>query len=131
MTQHIGLTLELEQSLQSINPAIALPYYEYGQDYYLYDYWFNSVVYEADWFGEAVPLSSTHSIGDSGRWDGVFVPDGTSYIDGWNSNSTSLNPYVNAYGDLRSPWNNNPSRGRLATDTSEHIMSPKGDVLQA
>ena len=29
---------------------------------------------------------------------------------GWSiADENSLQPYVNAYGDLRSPWNNNPS----------------------
>jgi hypothetical protein len=39
------------------------------------------------------------------------VPDGSAFVSSWSiAKEGSLNPYVNAYGHLRSPWNNNPSK---------------------
>ena len=110
ISNHMALTLEVEQALQSIDPSISMPYWEYGMDNYLYDKWYDSPMFNSDWFGEANPLNDLHVIDDGGRWAGLMVPDGAPYMD-WSMKKTgSLNPYVNAYGHMRSPWNNNPSQ---------------------
>eukprot|EP01034_Spumella_vulgaris_P026148 gene26150-32683_t len=108
LTHHVAVTLEMEQSLQSIDPTLSMPYWEYGMDAYLYDKFVESPVFGKEWYGEANPLSSDHRINDAGRWSGIQLPDGSPYTT-HDATSPSLNPFVNAYGALRSPWNNNPS----------------------
>eukprot|EP01035_Chromulina_nebulosa_P020096 gene20096-26092_t len=109
LPHHVAITLQLEQSLQSIDPSISIPYWEYGQDRYLYDHWYNSVVFDKDWFGENSPSNSDHKISDGSIWQDITTPAGKEYLDWDITSSGSLNPFVNAYGMLRSPWNNNPS----------------------
>jgi hypothetical protein len=110
VTHHMAFTLEAEQTLQAINPTISMPYWEYGMDFYLYTNWWESPIFDADWFGEANPAGDDHAISDGGLWDGVEVPSGDSYSNWSIAETGSLNPFVNAYGDMRSPWNNNPVR---------------------
>ena len=74
ITHHMAYTLEVEQSLQTIDPSIAMPYWEYGMDPYLYENWWDSPIFDADWFGEANPSTSDHSIDDGGRWSGLKMP---------------------------------------------------------
>lgn len=107
LTHHVAVTLEFEQSLQSIDPSISMPYWEYGMDAYLYDDWKESPVFNANWFGEANPSNDDHRINDGGMWTDLKMPDGSPYLE-WDSVSTkTLNPFVNAYGTMRSPWNQN------------------------
>lgn len=57
MTSHIAITLMYEQSLQAINPSIALPYWDFTVEGTFYD-WSNfrsSSVFSDDWFGNAAP----------------------------------------------------------------------------
>lgn len=134
VTHHAAISLELEQSLQAINPTIALPYWEYGKDYQLYDYWWQSPIFNDDWFGEASPSTADHSL-RSGRWAGLKFPDGSSYKSNWDiSSSKSLNPFVNGQGHLRSPWNNNPSqvlsRCNRTYGADETVM-PKCDEINS
>lgn len=108
VTHHVAFTLEVEQTLQAINASVAMPYWEYGMDSYLYDDWKLSPIFNADWFGEASPLNAGHAIADGGMWEGILLPDGDQYSS-WDIDDTgTLNPFVNAYGQMRSPWNNNP-----------------------
>lgn len=114
LTHHTALTLMVERTLQAIDPSLALPYWDYGIDSteYSIDTFSQSPIFQPDWFGEASPSNPTHTIADGGFWSKVTFPDGEKYLDNWDIASTgSLNPHVNGYGHLRSPWNNNPSRG--------------------
>ena len=109
VTHHMAFTLEVEQTLQSIDPSVAMPYWEYGMDSYLYTNWWESPIFDADWFGEANPSNDDHIIQDGGMWEGIEMPDGSDYMTWSIPDSGSLNPFVNGYGHMRSPWNNNPS----------------------
>ena len=110
VNNHVALTLEVEQSLQAVDPSISMPYWEYGMDNYLYKDWMSSPVFSADWFGEANPRNDLHAINDGGRWTNLAMPDGAPYKE-WSMKETgTINPYINAYGHMRSPWNNNPSQ---------------------
>lgn len=63
MTSHIGITLMFEQSLQAINPSIALPYWDVTIEGTFYD-WTNfrtSSVFSDDWFGSAAPQNVRES----------------------------------------------------------------------
>ena len=134
LVKHMAYTLQVEQTLQSINAAIAMPYWEYGMDAYLYDSWSDSPMFQADWFGEE-PTNTDHVISDGGLWDGVEVVDGTSYGEDWDIASTgSINPFSNAYGQLRSPWNNNNNTliSRMSTTygMTQYSAMPTCSVLQ-
>ena len=134
LVKHMAYTLQVEQTLQSINAAIAMPYWEYGMDAYLYDSWSDSPMFQANWFGEE-PTNTDHVISDGGLWDGVEVVDGTSYGEDWDIASTgSINPFSNAYGQLRSPWNNNNNTliSRMSTTygMTQYSAMPTCSVLQ-
>ena len=108
----MAFTLEVEQALQSIDPSLSMPYWEYGMDKYLYPSTFTaSAVFAADWFGSASPATADHSLNDGSYWSTVEFPAGEEYVDWDISSKGTLNPFVNAYGVLRSPWNNNPAKG--------------------
>ena len=104
----MAFTLACEQSLQSIDPSITMPYWEYGQDAYLYDAWYNSDVFADDLLGIATPLNDDHTL-DTGIFADIKMPSGKNYLDWDVAVEKTLNPFVNAYGYMRSPWNNNPS----------------------
>ncbi len=108
ITHHAAFTLQCEQSLQSIDPTIAMPYWEYPKDGEMYtDYtWVTSDVFASDWFGAAAPQNDDHAI-TSGLWSYMDMPDGSDYTDWSIADEGSLNPYINAYGVMRTPWNNN------------------------
>lgn len=57
MTSHIAVSLMFEQSLQSIYPSIALPYWDFTVEGMEYDWtdFRDSGVFSDDWFGEAAP----------------------------------------------------------------------------
>lgn len=135
ITHHMAFTLEFEQSLQAINPAISNPYWEYGMDTYLYDHWSDSPIFDADWFGISSPTSAEHKIDDGGRWDGLLVPDGDPYTEWSILDTGSLNPYVNGFGHMRSPWNNNPfqelGRHNKTYSMTQYETMPDCSVLQS
>ncbi|CAN0277983.1 unnamed protein product, partial [Hapterophycus canaliculatus] len=57
VTSHIAISLMFEQALQSVNPSIALPYWDFTIEGMAYD-WTNfrtSEVFSDDWFGTAAP----------------------------------------------------------------------------
>lgn len=122
---HVAFTLEYEQALQSINPSIALPYWEYSEDSYMYPSLSESPLFGSDWFGEMNPTNIYHTLNDDSVWSTVKVPSGDSYQNWDVKSSGSLNPYINAYNQLRSPWNNNPSlyMGRSNTTYGEASYS--------
>jgi len=98
-THHVGYTLEMEQTLQLINPSVAIPYWDHTIDYEIYgdNKYSESPICGEDWFGEADPSSDDHEI-TTGRWANLSVATPSDGFDIYNS-----------YGQLRSPWNNNPT----------------------
>merc|ERR1711998_747765 len=97
MTHHIAFTLELEQSLQSIDKAVTVPYWDYTIDAYYYSDWTSSPIFDDQWFGTASPKNAEHTI-TNGRWAYTSV--------GKQADSDGVR---NPYGLLRSPWNTNPT----------------------
>lgn len=98
MTHHMGFTLELEQSLQSINPLLTVPYWDYSIDEHIYDDWGDSPIFSKDWYGSPSPTNEDHVI-DTGRWAYLEVMD----------HAETFSEIHNPYGLLRSPWNTNPT----------------------
>mmetsp|Transcript_19693 Transcript_19693/g.17875 ORF Transcript_19693/g.17875 Transcript_19693/m.17875 type:complete len:530 (+) Transcript_19693:381-1970(+) len=131
LNHHVAYTLEVEQALQSIDPSISMPYWEYAMDSTLYDDWQDSVIFNDDWFGDNSPGNDLHEL-NTGRWGDVLVPLGDSYKEWSIAETSSLNPFVNGRGHLRSPWNNNPSRyiGRYnSTYGAAEIDMPTCDIV--
>jgi len=98
---HVAFTLLFEKSLQSINPKVTVPYWDYTiEAHYVYNAngdihaWRSSIAFDDDWFGSASPKDY---IIDSGRW--AYTPV--------MSNSSKYSSITNAYGFMRSPWNQN------------------------
>jgi len=97
LTSHAAFTLELEKSLQLVEPAVTVPYWDYtyenlnyGQD------WDESIVFTDDWFGTTQPDNSDYVL-DTGRFAYTLIP--TSYE----------RPVYNSYGRITSRVNNDPS----------------------
>ncbi len=114
VTHHLAYTLEAEQSLQAIHPAVSIPYWDYTIDAYYYntttttgagcgagcwgDEWTESALFRDDWFGP-VANATTRYVVASGRWSHMPV-----LTDAWG-----YSDIVSPYGYLRSPWNCNPN----------------------
>ena len=75
VTSHAAFTLELEQTLQAIDPSIAMPYWDYTQDAESYGgggaWRESSELFQDDWFGTAAPKNDNHHL-DSGRF--AYLP---------------------------------------------------------
>jgi hypothetical protein len=132
VTHHMAFTLEVEQALQAIDPSIAMPYWEYSRDGYDYANWWDSEIFGDNWFGQAVPTSADHGM-NKGHWSDLKFPVGTAYRDNWDfASERSLNPFVNAYGYMRAPWNKNPNPhlGRHNTTYGKSLMKmPNCDYI--
>ncbi len=146
ITHHAAITLAFEQALQTIDQTIALPYWEYTKDTLVYangSYQDSSVFFD-NWFGSASPTSEDHSLDPSSRFDNILTPNGTSYANEWEeeraSNSASvnvrasLNPFVNPYGYMRTPWNMNTSpyfgRRNLTYNVQRYTELPTCDLME-
>ena len=104
-TQHIAMSSEFELTLQAVDAAIALPYWDYTRDavwvhrtYGGPEYariFSDGVLFHSDWFGRTDTLEHTVT---EGRWAYQELPKSYNY-------STH-----SAYGYLRAPWNLNPGK---------------------
>jgi len=113
LTNHMSLTLQFEQSLQMIDPALTVPYWDYtidraeiqknfGGD--LSMLWSASPIFSPDWFGDAHNDEFTIT---EGRWaHKLKIP-----TEQWKSQ------HHNSYGLMRAPWNNNPNHYVQRFDT--------------
>jgi hypothetical protein len=95
---HMGFTLELEQSLQSIDSTVTVPYWDYTADAYTHKHDFTlSTMFQDDWFG---PVENDESrIITTGRWAYTKLLSG--------GEARNMSDITNPYGVLRSPWNTN------------------------
>ena len=108
LNHHVGITWQLEQSLNAIDPGVAAHYWDYTVDAATaggddaddaFQWWSTSDIFDDDWFGAVVTNNSQHVV-TTGRW--AYTPV-LRDAEGAFSNVT------NAYGLLRSPWNTNPT----------------------
>lgn len=108
MITHTALTLEFERALQTVFPSTSVPYWDYSLEstFYTVADWRTSKVFSDDWFGEAAPKNSLHTV-TSGRW--AYVPMRT---EAWDYSA-----YTNSFGVMRGPWNNDPTPYVTRTDT--------------
>lgn len=103
LTQHAAMTLAFEHALQSVNPKVTVPYWDYTIEASWAsesvdkqtNLWYSSEVFSDDWFGETSPEG--HVV-NRGRW---------AYTKAMSTRACNLSSTVNAYGFLRAPWNQN------------------------
>ena len=100
VTSHLTFSLLYEQALQSINPSVSLPYWDFTLESTLYepDSFRSSGVFSNDWFGDAECEGDDH-MPTAGRF--AYVPTMTDASD--------FSLIVSPYGLLRSPWNSDPT----------------------
>jgi len=100
VTSHVALTLMWEQALQSVNPSIAAPYWDFTVEstFYGSSDWHTSFIFSDDWFGDPSPDNELHTVVD-GRWSFNYALSDASEFSDW----------VNSYGVMRAPWNNDPT----------------------
>jgi hypothetical protein len=93
-TSHITMSLMFEKSLQTINPSISLPYWDFTLEstFYEPDTFRGSGVFTDDWFGEAECNNSYHTM-TTGRF--AFVPV--------MKNAENYSSIISPFGLLRSP----------------------------
>mmetsp|Transcript_39284 Transcript_39284/g.50743 ORF Transcript_39284/g.50743 Transcript_39284/m.50743 type:complete len:433 (-) Transcript_39284:300-1598(-) len=115
VTSHSALTLMFEQTLQAINPRVTVPYWDYTIDITAYELagelsaFFDSPVFGEDYFGSAITKQKS---GDDDLSD-VVDPSGRILTGRFTNVEVSLSYWgltstvYNAYGHIRSPWNNN------------------------
>ena len=109
MAQHIKMTNIFEASMQSINPAVAIPYWDFTIESAMGLLPYQSFIASDDVFGSmTVPKDITW--GYTAANDiiiGAAIPDGR-----WAFLKADLNliyPVLNyGYGYMRAPWNMNP-----------------------
>lgn len=107
LTAHEAFVLEFDQALQSIDPSVTVPYWDYTIDSEAYGvhWWEQSPMFKSDWFG---PLNTSHDTGNilEGDWfAGIPNAYGRYY------------PERNSYGVVTDKVNNNPST--LVTRSNE------------
>jgi len=108
--QHIKLTNMFEESVQSVDPSFALPYWDFTIDVSQNSTIYDSYMFTEDTFGTLTKPTNAFwgftwsddslksaSIQD-GRWKKLKVEKNTRYPD-----------LGNAFGYMRGPWNMNPS----------------------
>ena len=100
LTAHAAFTLELEQSLQAIDPSVAQPYWDYTKDEKLYgsDWGYESPLFQPDWFGNIQSNESVDYIIADGWFAHTPVPTNRS------------RPVHNSYGRITTSINNDPSQ---------------------
>lgn len=110
VTQHIKLSNMFEKSMQSVDPSVTLPYWEFTRESTANKTVYDSIMFTESTFGTLrEPKDSfwgfTYKNDDlsdgsikNGRWKKTKTDKNTKYSD-----------IVNGYGLLRSPWNMNPS----------------------
>ena len=100
VTSHVAFSLMYEQSLQSVNPSISLPYWDFTLEstFFTPNTFRQSGVFSAGWFGDPICNNSLHTPTE-GRF--AYVPV--------MQNSQNFSKIVSPYGLLKSPWNADPS----------------------
>lgn len=94
MVTHFTYSHMFERSLQSINPSVSLPYWDFTLESTFYDpaTFRDSGVFAADWFGAASPGGDDHSVSE-GRFARVPVM----------RSAQNYSVITSPYGMMRSP----------------------------
>ena len=97
INHHVGITMQLEKALQTVDASVAAHYWDYTVDAELDD-WTSSTIFDDEWFGPASPNNTAHIV-DRGTWAYTKIMEKAS----------GFSVIHNPYGLLRSPWNTNPT----------------------
>eukprot|EP00615_Pteridomonas_danica_P006595 CAMPEP_0114355662 /NCGR_PEP_ID=MMETSP0101-20121206/20388_1 /TAXON_ID=38822 ORGANISM="Pteridomonas danica, Strain PT" /NCGR_SAMPLE_ID=MMETSP0101 /ASSEMBLY_ACC=CAM_ASM_000211 /LENGTH=414 /DNA_ID=CAMNT_0001497723 /DNA_START=622 /DNA_END=1862 /DNA_ORIENTATION=+ len=141
VTSHSALTLMFEQTLQAINPRVTVPYWDYTIDITAYELsgelssFFDSEIFGEDYFGSAVTTIPEDDIDDDTYAEGIVDPSGRILTGRFTKVEMSLDYWgitsnvYNAYGHIRSPWNNNndPYVNRFNTTYGFWAVGSGGD----
>ena len=72
-TSHAAFTLQLDHALQSINPRVCQPYWDYTIDALRYGHhWEDSIIWDPTWFGSLSTSNEQHQL--EGRFRNVTYP---------------------------------------------------------
>ena len=110
LTQHLKLTNLFEMSVQSVDPSLAVPYWDFTIDNQTGWKIFDAFVSSPDVFGTvSYPQSSNRGFGyEADTAQGARIPDGR-----WANQLVEMNTEFpslkTGYGYLRAPWVLNPS----------------------
>lgn len=106
LPQHVKITNIFELAVQAVNPAVALPYWDYTYDEGALS---DSYMFKTGTFGSIkFPTSSVYwSYSNDSLLDSA-IPDGR-WAQATASKNTKYTDLTNAFGYLRGPWNTNPS----------------------
>ncbi|KAJ8605555.1 hypothetical protein CTAYLR_000128 [Chrysophaeum taylorii] len=110
LTQHAAFTRAYEQALQAVNPVVAMPFWDYSIDQQaaststagaVLENFYASPVFGDDFYG---PVKGDSVVVSRGRFAYARIPSALvpDFASSWNLTAVS-----NAYGLLRSPWNQN------------------------
>ncbi|CAN0307687.1 unnamed protein product [Ectocarpus sp. 6 AP-2014] len=102
LTSHAAFDLTMERYLQMIDPTVSLPVWDYMIDSaWLGLEWYESEIFQPDWFGSAMSDVGNHFMVAGGRFGNVstiYDPDDTL-------TNSRLKPTHNPYGYVSSPHN--------------------------
>ena len=110
LPQHMKLTNMFEEAMQAVDPAVALPYWDFTIDVAENKTIFESFIFTEDTFGSITKPSSSY-------WGFQYAEDSldnTKILDGrWKDTKAEDNSRFpelgNGFGYMRGPWNMNPS----------------------
>jgi len=130
VTQHIKLSNMFELSMQSVNPKVTLPYWEYTIDFEAGNTLFDSVMFSGETFG-SLKEPTDSSLGFTYKNDLIY--DGAIQDGRWQLAKTDVNvkfdDIPNAYNLMRAPWNMNPTPYISRYATKESVMPACADYL--
>lgn len=110
MVHHMSFTLELEQALQSIDPSVTVPYWDYSIDAAEFGSdWLNSKIFDPDWFGPVKNVKAAVADSEELQTGTHVVSEGRWAYTPIMADAGTFSPITNAHGLLRSPWNTNPT----------------------
>jgi hypothetical protein len=110
LLQHLKLSNWFEKALQSIDPSLTLPYWDFTMDTASGTSMFDNFLFQENTFGSLSPAKDDYwgwtyrnnSVEDAkipdGRWANLKADNYNWYMD-----------LPNGFGYLRAPWNQNPS----------------------
>jgi len=97
LTHHVGITWEFENSMRLIDETTAAHYWDYTIESKEGVKWYDSIIFDDDWFGENSPNNADHAV-SKGRFGYTPIM----------KDARMFSHITNPYGLLRSPWNTNP-----------------------
>jgi hypothetical protein len=110
LMQHLKMTEIYEKSMQAVNPAVSLPYWDFTIDHSEEKSAYDSYIMTADVFGSMREPEDM-------SWGYTYEKDlieSATIVDGrWAGAKSEMNVHYEAllagYGYMRAPWNMNPS----------------------